>query len=300
LGLEVSGREQGKGHIVSTQIEHSSVLEPLVELERRGFEVTRVPPDSGGRVDAGAVAGALRRDTLLVSVMHANNETGVIQPIAEIAEALGDREVFYHVDAAQTFGKIIEPLRHPRIDLISMSGHKLFAPKGIGALIARRRGRELPPLKPILFGGGQELGLRPGTLPVALIAGLGEAAELAVQEADQRADQCRQIRAQLLAAISALRPVIHGHEQHGLPHVVNVSFPGVHSDDAIEALEGIAAVSNGSACTSVCQSSSHVLAAMGVPPDEAQGALRFSWCHLTQLDKLDRMMEVLGRLQGRG
>ncbi len=299
LGLADHGRKCGKRHIVSTQIEHASVLEPLAELRRKGFSVTLVPPAPCGRVAARAVIDALRPDTLLVSVMHVNNETGVVQPAAEIAEALADCDIFLHVDAAQGFGKEIETLRHPRIDLISASGHKIYGPKGIGALIARRRRFALPPLRPLQFGGGQELGLRPGTLPVPLIAGFGKAAELAMAESASRADRCRSIRQRLSAAMECLSPQIHGDPQFTLPHVLNLSLPGVHAEDAIEALSSVAAVSNGSACTSVCASPSHVLAAMGVPAEAIDGALRLSWYHATTLENLDRMVSILGRLQSR-
>ena len=297
LGLADHGRRCGKQHIVSTQIEHSSVLEPLAELRRKGFSVTLVPPSPGGRVAAQAVLDAVRPDTLLVSVMHVNNETGVVQPIEDIAAALTSCDAFLHVDAAQGFGKEIEALRHPRIDLLSATAHKIFGPKGIGALIVRRRGAELPPLRPLHFGGGQELGLRPGTLPVPLIAGFGKAAELAGAESTMRADRCGAIRRRLLAALAGLAPQIHGAPQYTLPHVLNLSFPGVHADDAIEALAAVAAVSNGSACTSVCASPSHVLAAMGLPPEAIDGTLRLSWCHDTTLDNLDLMVSIFGQLQ---
>ncbi len=297
LGLAQYGADHAKRHIVSTQIEHRAVLEPLAELQRRGFEVTLVPPDSGGRVAARDVVDAIRPDTLMVSVMQVNNETGVAQPVAETADALAGQAVFFHVDAAQGFGKDIETLRHPRIDLISISGHKIYGPKGIGALVARRRDSELPPLRPLQFGGGQELGLRPGTLAVPLIAGLGAAAELALAEWAQRAERCRRIRARMLAALACLSPVVHGDPRFTLPHVLNLSLPGVDSDDAIAALESVAAISNGSACTSVCATRSHVLAAMGVSPEEIDGALRFSWCHATELANLEPMIAILRRLQ---
>jgi cysteine desulfurase len=297
LGLAPYGADIAKRHIVSTQIEHHAVLEPLAELRRRGFQVTLVPPDRDGRVAAAAVVDAIRPDTLLVSMMHVNNETGVAQPVAETADALVGQTAFFHVDAAQGFGKDIDALRHSRIDLISISGHKIYGPKGIGALIARRRAAKRPPLQPLQFGGGQELGLRPGTLAVPLIAGLGAAAELALAEWPQRAERCRRIRERLLAALARLSPVVHGSPRFTLPHVLNLSLPGVDSDDAIAALESVAAVSNGSACTSVCATRSHVLAAMGVPPELIDSALRLSWCHVTKLANLEAMIAVLRRLQ---
>ena len=179
LGLREHAEKTGRRHIISTAIEHKAVLEPLEFLAEHGFEITRLKPCAGGAVSADQVAAALQPDTILVSVMHVNNETGIIQPLAEIAKALGTHEAFFHTDAAQGFGKLIPELQNPRIDLISISGHKLYAPKGIGALILRRRGYDHPPLTPLCFGGGQERGLRPGTQPVALIAALGKAAEIA-------------------------------------------------------------------------------------------------------------------------
>ena len=169
LGLAAHGEATGKRHIISTQIEHKAVLEPLEVLGGRGFEVELLAPTEGGWVSPEAVAAALRPDTLLVSVMAVNNETGVVQPIEEIASLLEGNDAFLHVDAAQAFGKLIAPLQTKRIDLLSVSGHKIGAPKGIGALITRRRGFKRPPLQPLMYGGGQERGLRPGTLPVPLI-----------------------------------------------------------------------------------------------------------------------------------
>jgi cysteine desulfurase len=214
--------------------------------------------------------------------MHANNETGVIQPIGEIASVLGKHPAYLHVDAAQTFGKLIEPLRNPRIDLISISGHKIYGPKGIGALITRRRGFDRVPLKPIIFGGGQERGLRPGTLPVPLIVGLGLAAEIALRDHAKREKACRQLRGELEAALLPLNPRIHGDPSRTLPHVINLSFDGLDSEAVMVALKGEIAISNGSACTSSSYKPSHVLQAMGIPDEEIMGALRISWCHMSQ------------------
>ena len=180
LGLAEEGLRSGRRHIITSVIEHKAVLEPLEYLETQGFEVTVLPVKSSGVIDMNAFRAALRDDTLLVSIMHVNNETGVIQPLEEIAEVLVDRDIWFHVDGAQGFGKSIEVLRNKRIDMISISGHKIYAPKGVGALIVRKRpDRTRAPLKPLMYGGGQERGLRPGTVPVALVAGLGEASRLA-------------------------------------------------------------------------------------------------------------------------
>jgi cysteine desulfurase len=173
LGLANWGRSHGKTHIVSTRIEHKAVLEPIEMLAKDGFEVDWVSPDSNGRVDAQELLQRVRPTTLLVSMMHANNETGVVQPILEVAQGLGDHPAWFHVDAAQTFGKLIPTLRDHRIDLMSASGHKIYGPKGVGVLIVRHRKKQKVPLHPLVFGGGQEQGLRPGTLPVPLVVGLG-------------------------------------------------------------------------------------------------------------------------------
>jgi cysteine desulfurase len=218
---------------------------------------------------------------MLVSVMHANNETGVIQPIDELAEAMAHHPAWLHVDAAQTFGKLIEPLRNHRIDLISASGHKIYGPKGIGVLIVRHRGKQKIPLAPLVFGGGQEQGLRPGTLPVPLIAGFGEASELGSKHYAERENQCRLFRNKFLQAIAPLKPHLHGKEEGVLPHTLNVSFPGLSAEEVMVRLRDLVAVSNGSACTSSNYQPSHVLKAMGLEKDEIVGAVRFSWCHMT-------------------
>lgn len=281
LGMRAIGESSGRRHIITTQIEHKAVLEPCDVLEKGGFEVTRLAVGASGAVEPTAVEDALRPDTLLVSVMQVNNETGVRQPIAAIAEALDGHSAYLHVDAAQGFGKDLDGLRQPRIDLISVSGHKLFAPKGIGALVMRRRGYVRVPLQPLLSGGGQERGLRPGTLPVALIAALGEAAELAVRDHEARLSRCREIRSQALTALMPLMPQLTGDQTLVMDHVINIAFPGVDSEALIVALKDLIAISNGSACTSSSYAPSHVLKVMGMNDDEANTCVRISWCHLT-------------------
>ena len=250
---------------------------------QQGFEVTLIQPDRSGYVSADEVLAAVRPDTLLVSVMHANNETGAIQPIAMIAEGLSaSPELFFHVDAAQSFGRETADLRHPRIDLISLSAHKLFAPKGVGALVARRRDGRRPPLTPLMYGGGQERTLRPGTLPIPLIAGFGLAAELAHDELDARHAACLVHRAAALDAFTLLNPVVHGDENRGvLPHILSLAVPGLDSEAVMVASKGLVAISNGSACTSAKYEPSHVLRAMALPPEVIDGTLRISWSHMT-------------------
>lgn len=293
LGLSKYGREKGRAHVITSRIEHHAVLEPVEELRRQGFDVTYLDPGPGGWVEPRTVLGALRQDTLLVSIMHANNETGVLQPVAAIADAIGDHPAFFHADAAQGFGKEIAPLRHPRIDAISVSGHKIHAPKGVGALILRRRNGDRPPLQPLLFGGGQERGLRPGTLPVHLIAGFGKAAEIALAEWPRRDQCCRTFRERLLAGLAPLRPVIHGDPARSLPNIVNLSIPGVDAETAIEAWSELAAISDGAACTSASYTCSHVLSAMRLSEEQMSGALRFSWCHSSQMPDLAAMVKAI-------
>lgn len=282
LGLADHAARTGRRHIVTTAIEHKAVLEPAKALESRGFVVDLVDPEPNGVVAAGALLERIRDDTLLVSVMHVNNETGARQPLREVADGLADYpDIFLHSDAAQGYGKRAEGLDHKRLDMVSVSGHKLFAPKGVGALLLRRRNRVRPPLAPLMFGGGQERGLRPGTLPVPLVVGLGLAAELAYREQQSRIDAQLLVRNALLDALTPLGAILNGDSRDCVPHILNVSVPGVDSEAAILALKSTASISNGSACTSSSYEPSHVLAAMGAGEDRSHGAIRISWSHLT-------------------
>lgn len=293
LGIETWARRAGKTHVVSTQIEHKAVLEPLEELRRRGFQVELVPPNSAGSINPLDIATAIKPETALVSVMHINNETGVVQPIEDIADLIRGSEVFFHVDAAQSFGKQSGPLRNSRIDLISLSSHKIFGPKGVGALVARRRGFDKVPLAPLTFGGGQERGLRPGTLPVPLIAAFGVAAEIAAKDHEKRMLRCKTIRDKVITALMPLNPRFHGDPAQTIPHIVNLSFPGLDSEAVMLALKDEVAISNGSACTSASYTPSHVLAAMHIPAEQILGSIRMSWCHLTPDVNWARIAEKL-------
>jgi cysteine desulfurase len=216
-----------------------------------------------------------------VSVMHVKNETGVVQPLDAIAKKLGDGGAFFHVDAAQGFGKRIQELQNRRIDLISISGHKIYAPKGIGALVMRRRGYERAPITPLMFGGGQERGLRPGTLPVALIVAFGKAAELALRDVDKRNIRCTAFKKQALTVFEKLGGVVTGDIEKTVPTTLNVAIPGLDSEAVMLALKDSIAISNGSACTSQNYTPSHVLTAMGLSEERVKGSVRLSWCHLT-------------------
>lgn len=281
LGLMEAGHKHDKHHIVSTRIEHKAVLEPIEWMEQQGFEVTWIDVDASGRVKPQAISEAMREETLLVSVMHANNETGVIQPITEICDLLKDHNAYFHCDAAQGFGKLMEPLKNPRIDLISVSAHKIYGPKGIGSLIARRRGFRKCPLSPLHAGGGQERGLRPGTLPVPLIAALGTAAELSEKDHEKRAKRCLELRYAALEALAPLDIQLSGDTEHTLPHVLNFSVSQIDSEALILSLKDLISISNGSACTSASYTPSHVLKAMGMDDDQANACIRISWCHMT-------------------
>jgi cysteine desulfurase len=293
LGLREFGEKTGKRHIISSAIEHKAVLQPLEYLAKHGFEVTVLKPERDGAVSAAKIASALRTETLLVSIMHVNNETGIVQPLSEIASALARNDAFFHVDAAQGFGKRIADLQNPRLDLISISGHKIYAPKGIGALVMRRRGYQLPPLSPLFYGGGQERGLRPGTLPVALIVALGKAAELSFKHADSRTASCTKIKQEALKAFQKVGGVPTGDQTKALASTLNVSVPDLDSEAMMLALKDIISISNGSACTSQDYTASHVLTAMALPENQIRGALRLSWCHLTPNVPWDQVVDAL-------
>ena len=297
LGLREFGHESGRKHVITSAIEHKAVLEPCQQLERDGFKVTYLPVSPDGYVEAGMVESVLQPDTLLVSIMQANNETGVRQPLEEVCTLLKGHPAFLHTDAAQGYGKDISILRNPRVDLISISGHKLYAPKGVGALIARRRGYDRIPLRPLFFGGGQERGLRPGTLPVALIAALGMAAEIAQRDHVERTARCREMRDAALAALLPLGPRFSGDQARVLPHVMNVAFPGLDSEALIVGLKDLVAISNGSACTSSSYTPSHVLLAMGMSEDEANSCVRISWSHLTEAVAWDAVAARINSLR---
>jgi cysteine desulfurase len=296
FGIAEYGEKVGKKHIITTPIEHKAVLEPIRVLSEKGFEVTFVAPNSGGWVDPEDVRKAVRKDTVLVSIMHVNNETGVIQPISEIAGAIENHEAFFHVDAAQGFGKDIITLQNERIDLISISAHKIYGPKGIGALIARQRSFKPIPLSPLMYGGGQERCLRPGTLPVHLIVGLGIASELALKEVERRNKACRNYLNTIKKAFEPLVPIYNGEQTRTLPNVVNVSFPNLDSEAVMVALKDIIAISSGSACTSQNYELSHVLKAMGLNDEIVRGALRISWCHMSEHPNWEEVVRNIKKL----
>ncbi len=298
LGLARHGEATGRKHILSTAIEHKAVLEPLDRLRELGFEVELAPVTGGGYVEPDAIRARLRPDTLVASVMHANNETGVLQPVAEIAELLSDTKTLFHVDAAQTFGKEVETLRTLRCDLVSISGHKIYGPKGVGALYVKRTGGKRVVLSPIIHGGGQETGLRPGTLAVPLIAGLGVAAELALREYIDRQKDAIRIRYEFQKFLASVDHVVNGDVGRMQSHVMNVSFPGIDSEALMLVLRDCMAISNGSACSSASYRQSHVLTAMGLKADRIASSVRFSWGPGVKSVPFDRLVDAIRSLSG--
>lgn len=300
LGLAPYGERTGRRHIITSAIEHKAVLEPLEHLQSKGFEVDFLEPGPSGRISVEAVMQRLRPDTLLVSLMHVNNETGVIQPVAELANQLRATATYLHVDAAQGYGKVPGDLTAP-IDMISISGHKIGAPKGIGALVTRRREElddERVPLEPIMFGGGQERGLRPGTLAVPLIMGLAEAVKIFEKEHAEWQADALELRTRLLAALARTRFRVNGDQEHVVPHILNVSFKDVDAEALIVRLKKEVAVATGSACTSASYTPSHVLRAMGLSEETASNGLRLSWFPSQAQDlDVDELARIIANLQ---
>jgi cysteine desulfurase len=261
LGLEAEGRRTGRMHLISSQIEHKAVLEPLAELERRGFGLTLLPPERNGIVPAAALKEALRPDTLLVSLMHVNNEIGTIQDIAGYSAALGDHPAYFHMDAAQSFGKM--PVVFDRVDLISASGHKIGAPKGVGVLGMRRRKWTAPPLKPLMFGGGQEAGLRPGTLAVPLIAGIAKACRLWSSQRMSRLERLAIAKSIVQEGLKAVGAHTQFLDTPQAPWVLPMFFHHIDGEALILRMRDKLAASNGAACTSNSYQTSHVTHAIG-------------------------------------
>jgi cysteine desulfurase len=298
LGLAEWGKANRKTHLVTTAIEHKAVLEPMAELERRGFSVDYVYPHEDGSVSADDIMARVHEDTLLVSVMHANNETGSIQPVIEIGEALSGTTVYFHVDAAQTFGKLVGELTRCKYDMLSVSAHKVYGPEGVGALVLRRRKTgKRPPLSPIMYGGGQEGGIRPGTLPVALIAGFGTAASMALANGEGWERHYQEVKSDILEQLRAVKHHVNGRLSESLSTCLNVSFDEVDSEALMLALRDDIAVSNGSACTSASYSPSHVLRAMGLNEDRISGAIRMSWGYGVDRVDLTPLVKMVRSLQ---
>ena len=291
-------KKRGK-HIITTQTEHKCVLDSCRSLEMEGYDVTYLPvQEATGRVDMEELKAAVRDDTILVSVMAVNNEIGTLQPLKEIGELCRSRKIVFHCDAAQMLGKMPIDVDEFKIDLMSMSSHKVYGPKGIGALYVRRRPRIR--LEPIFSGGGQERGLRSGTLPHALCVGFGAACDIAAKEREFDKEWVEYLSEKLRRGIEDNIPEVvrNGDPEYNYPGCLNYSFAYVEGESLLMALKNIA-VSSGSACTSASLEPSYVLRALGVDDELAHSSLRFGIGRFTTEDEVDFVLELLGKHVGR-
>ncbi len=281
-----------KRHIITVATEHKCVLDSCRNLEQEGFEVTYLGVDETGLINLDELKAALREDTLVVSVMMVNNEIGIIQPVAEIGKICRENGTFFHTDIAQSFGKLPINVDEMNIDLASISGHKIYGPKGIGALYIRRRPRVR--LKPIINGGGQERGFRSGTLPTPLVVGLGEAAQIAKEEMAKDEAHTRALRDKLYTGITSKVPdvFVNGSLENGVGSNVNLSFSYIEGESMLMAIRELA-VSSGSACTSASLEPSYVLRALGVGDELAHTSIRFGIGRFSTEEEIDRAIEVV-------
>jgi cysteine desulfurase len=291
-GAAAMYRRQGN-HLITTQTEHRAVLDPCRRLERDGFRVTYLPVDSFGQVSPAQVADAITPETILVSVMLANNEVGTLQPVAEIGAICRQRKVLLHTDATQAVGRIPVDVESLQVDLLSLSAHKMYGPKGVGALYVRRRVR----LAPILDGGGHERGMRSGTLPVPSIVGFGKAAELCAHLMTEEADRCGRMREYLHQGLLENLDdcTLNGHLDQRLPGNLNLSFAHVQGEALLMALKNVA-VSSGSACTSASVEPSYVLRAMGVADELAHSSIRFGLGRFNTMEEADYVIEEVTKV----
>lgn len=294
-GLIDYANETGKKHVITSTIEHKAVLETVKSLEKDGFRVDFVNPNVDGRVDVEHISSLLKEDTLLVSLMHANNETGIIQPVKELGEILDKKGILFHVDATQSCGKLVPELKDIRYNMLSLSAHKLSGPQGVGALILRKKKYKLPPVKSITYGGQQEHGIRPGTVPVALVAGLGKACELAEEEYKDNIQKFKENKKLVISLIekSGLAYAFNGNQDYCMPNTINVSFKGVESEALMLSSKQYCGISNGSACTSHDYTPSYVLTAMGLDTDRISSAVRISWGTKTDPEELKMNLSKL-------
>jgi cysteine desulfurase len=289
-GVARALRDKGR-HIITSAVEHPAVEQPFRRLGEDGWEVSVIPVDEYGQVDLAQLSDALREDTVLVSIMHANNEVGTIQPIREIAAITRPLGILLHTDAAQSVGKIPVSVDDLGVDLLSLAGHKFYATKGVGALYVRRGTAILP----VLVGAGHEAGLRPGTENVPAIAGLGEAARLAIERTTEHTGQMRRLRDQLHSLLAQAVPgiLLNGHPEQRLPNTLNLSFPGKNGRDLLAHAAAEVAASVGSACHEDDATVSGVLGAMGINTERARGAVRLSLGTPTTGAEIERAASAL-------
>ncbi|WEM41766.1 IscS subfamily cysteine desulfurase [Photobacterium sp. DA100] len=276
--------KKGK-HVITCKTEHKAVLDPCRQLEREGYEVTYLEPEANGLIDMAKLRDAMREDTVLVSIMHVNNEIGVIQDIAAIGELCREKKVIFHVDAAQSAGKLPIDVQEMKIDLISLSAHKIYGPKGIGALYVRRKPRIR--LEAQMHGGGHERGFRSGTLATHQIVGMGEAFRIAKEEMDKDYQHALALRERMLKGLEGIEAMtINGDLEQRLPNNLNISFAFVEGESLLMALKDLA-VSSGSACTSASLEPSYVLRALGLDDELAHSSIRFSFGRFTTEEEVD-------------
>jgi cysteine desulfurase len=287
-------RAFGKDHVVTLATEHKCVLESCRVLADEGFRITVLPVGAGGLLDLAVLEAALDERTALVSVMAAHNEIGVLQPVAEIAQLCRARGILFHSDGAQAVGKLPVDVAGSGIDLLSISGHKMYGPKGIGALYVRRRPRAR--IAPLFDGGGQERGLRSGTLPTPLVVGIGAAAAIAQVEMAEEAERLLGLRRQFLAGIRALVPdaVLNGDPERRLPGNLNLSFPGITAPDLMAACPALA-LSSGSACTAAEVEPSYVLRALGLSDALAAASIRIGLGRFTTAEEVEFAVDIIAR-----
>lgn len=287
--------KKGK-HIITCKTEHKAVLDTCRELERQGFEVTYLDPEDNGLIDLNKLNDAMRDDTVLVSIMHVNNEIGVIQDIAEIGEMCRGRKIVFHVDAAQSAGKIPLDMQHLKVDLLSISAHKMYGPKGMGALFVRRKPRIR--LEAQMHGGGHERGMRSGTLPTHQIVGMGEACRVAKEDMEKDKAHVTAMRDRLWNGLNSMEQVfVNGDFDKRYPGNLNVSFNFVEGESLIMALKDLA-VSSGSACTSASLEPSYVLRALGLNDEMAHSSIRFSFGRFTTEEEIDYAIDLIQKAIG--
>jgi cysteine desulfurase len=295
LGAARFRRIRGK-HIVTAVTEHKAVLESCRQLEQEGFKLTYLQPDEQGVIAPEAVAAALCDDTILVSIMHANNEIGVVQDIAAIGAICRAADVLFHVDAAQSVGKLPIDVQTQQIDLLSLNAHKTCGPKGVGALYLNAE--RIKRVEPLLFGGGQQHGVRPGTLAVHQIAGMGETLRILADEMSAEVSRTAELRDRLwqgLAALSGVR--LNGHPEQRLCSILNVSVAGVEGESLLYALSNLA-VASGSACNSASGEPSYVLRSLGLSDQQAEASVRFSMGRFTTAEEIDAAIDTFGAAVG--
>lgn len=291
-------QKKGK-HIITSKIEHKAVLDTCRQLEREGFEVTYLTPDSNGLIEASVVAEAIREDTILISLMHVNNEIGTITDIAAIGELARSKGIIFHVDASQSAGKIEIDLAAMKVDLLSISGHKMYGPKGIGVLYVRRKPRIR--LEAQIHGGGHERGMRSGTLATHQIVGIGEAARICKEDMAKDREHVSQLRDRFWAGVEGMEEVyINGSKEQRIPSNLNISFAFVEGESLLMSLKDLA-VSSGSACTSASLEPSYVLRALGLNDEMAHSSIRFSFGRFSTEEEVDyavaQIKDAVGKLR---